>query len=689
MGFQPVIRGLDKDSSGDTQIPTQSNFLVDEGGNLKILGSISESVGGGGAGINFSNADFTGIVKVHGSGSVILQKGTIIASETNSRVFINSPQGSAINSFKSLSDKVSNAIGSLVDMSNGFPTDGAGALLGTIRATAEDAGGFSNFGPAGDYIKKASNAVGQVTNAVSGAVGQMTGAASGIVNQVKGIGNVFNDEAIIEEDDYDFRGIEEIYNPVVGYPEDAPNIITAYDIPVNSETGDVYIQLELGAGTIDEPSPPKVSWSIENPPPGISINEHTGEVSGNMAVGSYRTNVIAKDAITNKVLDIKIYSIRRINVGFYSEDAEDAEDSGTSVGGIQLQGPMVSGSYRQGSKYGMRHHPIHKSSRMHHGVDMPAPSGTPVGASANGKVEYAGWKNGYGNIVQIGHYNDAGQKVAETRYAHLKNGTLAVKQGQEVTSGQIIGGVGTTGGSTGNHLHFEVRERKSNGTFASIDPAGIAYGDHPITIDGKGDHGTAIAGGDCGEGNGDPTADVVNEAPAAAADYLTFSEPEDENFISRPDVINIMNNVFDRHPELDNMDRTYLFFVARIESQFDPWCKDQMSSRTGLFQMCDVVAYAYPHDRNDVESSTEAMIQFYLREEKIYWDFFIKTLGVRIAPHLVIEPRAAEIYKTYTKLEFIYGLVHHDGVENARKGISQGGVAYLQRMMKTFPIEAD
>ena len=79
------------------------------------------------------------------------------------------------------------------------------------------------------------------------------------------------------------------------------------------------------------------------------------------------------------------------------------------------------------------------------------------------------------------------------------------------------------------------------------------------------------------------------------------------------------------------------------------------------------------------------MIQFYLKEEKRYWDHFVESKGTKLSRHLVIEPRAAEKYKTYSKLEFIYGLIHHDGVVSAAQGISQGGVAYVQRLMKSFP----
>ncbi len=88
--------------------------------------------------------------------------------------------------------------------------------------------------------------------------------------------------------------------------------------------------------------------------------------------------------------------------------------------------------------------------RMHTGIDIAAPSGTPIGAAKEGEVIYADWLGGYGQLVAVDH----GDSVV-TLYAHQSK--MAVAEGQEVAQGQVIGYVGTTGHSTGNHLHFEVR----------------------------------------------------------------------------------------------------------------------------------------------------------------------------------------------------------------------------------------
>ncbi len=102
------------------------------------------------------------------------------------------------------------------------------------------------------------------------------------------------------------------------------------------------------------------------------------------------------------------------------------------------------------SEFGMRTHPVHGDHRMHTGVDVAAPTGTPIRAAAGGEVVFAGDRGGYGLTIEIDHGNGR-----TTRYAHQS--ALDVEVGQRVERGQVIGRVGSTGVSTGPHLHFEVR----------------------------------------------------------------------------------------------------------------------------------------------------------------------------------------------------------------------------------------
>ena len=106
------------------------------------------------------------------------------------------------------------------------------------------------------------------------------------------------------------------------------------------------------------------------------------------------------------------------------------------------------------SPFGYRIHPISRTRRMHSGIDLANSTGTNITASQNGKVISAGYKGTYGNLVVIKHGNGM-----ETAYAHLSR--ISVSVGDVVTQGQSIGKMGSTGGSTGSHLHFEIRK---NGT---------------------------------------------------------------------------------------------------------------------------------------------------------------------------------------------------------------------------------
>ncbi|MDN3921162.1 M23 family metallopeptidase [Pelomonas sp. PFR6] len=102
------------------------------------------------------------------------------------------------------------------------------------------------------------------------------------------------------------------------------------------------------------------------------------------------------------------------------------------------------------SGFAMRFHPILQTWRAHQGVDYGAPSGTAVRSVGDGSVDFAGWQNGFGNVIKVRH---SGER--ETVYAHLSR--IDVKKGQRIEQGQKIGAVGATGWATGPHLHFEFR----------------------------------------------------------------------------------------------------------------------------------------------------------------------------------------------------------------------------------------
>ncbi|WP_233201618.1 MULTISPECIES: murein hydrolase activator EnvC [unclassified Sporosarcina] len=133
--------------------------------------------------------------------------------------------------------------------------------------------------------------------------------------------------------------------------------------------------------------------------------------------------------------------------------------------------PVSSGSWtkpttgRFSSGFGWRTHPISKVKKQHRGMDISAPTGTPVVAAGDGVVSYAGTMEGFGNVVMITH-SMKGQ-ILTTVYGHLS--TIGTSSGQSVDKGQLIGAVGSTGYSTGPHLHFEVHV----GNFSATGPSAV------------------------------------------------------------------------------------------------------------------------------------------------------------------------------------------------------------------------
>ncbi|MGI8705832.1 MAG: M23 family metallopeptidase, partial [Sphingomicrobium sp.] len=140
--------------------------------------------------------------------------------------------------------------------------------------------------------------------------------------------------------------------------------------------------------------------------------------------------------------------------GWFDTDASASERS---------SGLMAPVAGRITSSFGVRHHPILRFARFHAGIDFGAGSGTPIVAAADGMVVGAGWAGGYGRQVRVAH---GGEIV--TTYSHMSG--IAAGPGTPVRQGQVIGYVGSTGLSTGPHLHFEVRV---NGR--AVDPTQVRF----------------------------------------------------------------------------------------------------------------------------------------------------------------------------------------------------------------------
>ena len=150
--------------------------------------------------------------------------------------------------------------------------------------------------------------------------------------------------------------------------------------------------------------------------------------------------------------DLKLSGTNNSLYFFDKKGSEGHYDkNGKSVKKALMKTP-INGA-RLSSAFGMRKHPIDGYNKMHRGTDFAAPMGTPIMASGSGVVTRARWCGGGGNCVKIKH-----NSTYETIYAHMKNFARGIKEGLRVKQGQIIGYVGSTGKSTGPHLHYEVIE---------------------------------------------------------------------------------------------------------------------------------------------------------------------------------------------------------------------------------------
>ena len=160
--------------------------------------------------------------------------------------------------------------------------------------------------------------------------------------------------------------------------------------------------------------------------------------------------IFASLNLQNTDLQLYKYEYEKNKIDYFDENGKSIRKS--------LMKTPINGA-RLSSSYGKRKHPILGYTKMHTGTDFAAPKGTPIMASGDGKVTKAGWCGGGGNCVKIKHNN-----TYQTVYAHMYKFGKGIKKGVRVKQGQIIGYVGSTGMSTGPHLHYEVIEngRKIN-----------------------------------------------------------------------------------------------------------------------------------------------------------------------------------------------------------------------------------
>ncbi len=150
----------------------------------------------------------------------------------------------------------------------------------------------------------------------------------------------------------------------------------------------------------------------------------------------------AELVLSGKPVRLYRYESRHHGVEYFDEKGRSAQKA--------LMKTPINGA-RLSSRFGKRRHPILGYTRMHRGVDFAAPRGTPIYAAGNGTITYAGHQGGYGKYIRIRHNGRY-----STAYAHLHGFKRGIRKGRRVTQGQVIGYVGSTGRSTGPHLHYEI-----------------------------------------------------------------------------------------------------------------------------------------------------------------------------------------------------------------------------------------
>ena len=179
------------------------------------------------------------------------------------------------------------------------------------------------------------------------------------------------------------------------------------------------------------------------------------QVSASDSFEVFFGNPLSGSSAKRKVLHMARLTIDGTTRSFFRFTNSDGmtdyfDESGHSASRNLLRTP-VSGA-RLTSGFGMRVHPLLGYSKMHEGVDFGAPTGTPIHAAGDGDIDQAGRESGYGNVITISHSDHL-----QTMYAHMSRFAAGIREGTHVNQGQVIGYVGTTGRSTGPHLHFEVR----------------------------------------------------------------------------------------------------------------------------------------------------------------------------------------------------------------------------------------
>ena len=451
--------------------------------------------------------------------------------------------------------------------------------------------------------------------------------------------------------------------------------------------------------TLSSGSRSATAWSISPSVGSLSIT-NLGQLTGTISEGTYKITISASD--NDGVIDSREFTL-------VASPVKKGESISLCIPYVSTNGVTP----RVNSGFGPRMHPIQKVMKMHKGQDWVGGSRGKIVAAADGEVVFCGVAGGYGNQIRINHLAADGSIIAQTTYNHLSQ--ILVVRGQKVSQNQTIGKEGSTGASTGPHLHFELLLGGKqpvdptpyiNGSF-TIQPPTQSNGVQPSvrTVDNSDGKYASITlnetlartASDCPQviDGGSPSVGSNTDYPQPGNSFSNRSATTSSCVPAvRPtyaEVNALIDEALDTSSGLDTEDKKLIKFIARIESRFDPYAKNPTSSAMGLYQMIDKVAVKYfgiigipvtCTNRCNAKFATQAMIEFYKRELKAYYDGYLASSGTTIANKQIKSTPHSQRYPSLSKGEFCYGLIHHDGIGNAVAGIDMQGVDYFRKKIK-------
>lgn len=469
---------------------------------------------------------------------------------------------------------------------------------------------------------------------------------------------------------------------------------TSIKVVKNSDKYHIDENITLSAGDRSA-----TSWAFTPTPLGTLAIDNAGHLVGDIPEGTHKILITASDS--QGTIDSREFTV-----------VAAEPKKGESVSLIIPYKSTNGQTPRVNSGFGPRMHPIKKVMKMHTGQDWVGGGKGEILAAADGEVVSCGMAGGYGNQIRVNHLAADGSVICQTTYNHLSQ--ILVNRGQKVGQGQVIGKEGSTGASTGNHLHFEVLLGGKQpvdptpyiqGTFTVQPPGQGGTQPPPKTVNNSGGNVAAITttetaartASDCPQvlDSGAPAVNANTPSPEPGSDFqnkaATTSDCLPATRPSYSEVSAKIDQALNEDSGLDAEDKKLIRFIAQIESRFDPYAKNPTSSAMGLYQMLDKIAVKYYGiigepvtctSRCDPYKATKAMIEFYKRELRTYYEGYNSSGKTKIANKPVKLTGHSQRYPSLSKGEFCYGLIHHDGVGNAVNGVDMQGVDYFRKKVK-------